>query len=491
MAGIALILTYQWRAFWRRFIRTRHRAQFYLTVLTVLVWAFVTILPERLSSAAQELSAGQTTSMDGVLWTFSVLWLFVLVEDANVSLTTRHLRTFPIDTRRLLLVRMLSVFCSPVALLIACGSVFSLWPLLLARQTILGTIAALLLFALALACAMCASTVLSVARLRRTVLAPMAVISIVLGAVFLTQGVQGVAPLRTVAAVTPAHLVSAVSIAATASAAIAPLTTLVVMNAVVCALLLWSFRRSVFVEPGKRAAGRGVDRVLWFPGRFGGLMRMEQHYLRKLLDVWPGLLLVLAFSVASLFGPLPPIVGQSIIVIVFFFNTNMIMNCFGLNTSAELNRYAILPLRGKEVLLVKNLGLTVIVAVQLALLIPVAVWRSGLFEAGTDVLAAAVLLLAHLTWGNLVSVTAPFKMTFYRFASNGAPLTVMVGGTIGSTPGIVVLSLLQSESSFSSAAAIAGVLLLSVIAYLVSLHWSGRRFEHRRHIIAERLLLTI
>jgi len=490
MAGIALILRYQWRAFWRRFIRTRHRAQFYLTVLTVLVGAFVTILPERLSRAAQELSAGQTTSMDGVLWTFGVLWLFVLVEDANVSLTTRHLRTFPIDTRRLLFVRILSVFCSPVALLIACGSVFSLWPLLFARQTILGTIAALLLFALALVSAMCASTVLSVAEWRRRLLAPMAVIGIALGAVFLAQGVQGVARLRTVAAGTPPNLVSAVSVAATPLAVIVPLTTLVVMNAVVCLLLFWSFRRSVFGESAKQPTGRSVDRVLWFPGRFGGLVRMEQHYFRKTLDVWPGLLLVLAVSVASLFGPLPPIVHQSIIVIVFLFNINVIMNCFGLNTSAELNRYAILPLRGTQVLLVKNLGLTVIVGAQLALLIPIAIWRSGPFDAGAEVLAATVLLLAHLAWGNLVSVTAPFKMQFYRFASNGAPLTTMVGGTIGSTPGIVVLSLLNSESSVS-AAAIAGVLLLSLVVYLVSLHWSGRRFEHRRHIIAERLLLTI
>jgi hypothetical protein len=61
MARIALILRYQWRAFWRRFIRTRHRAQLYLTVLAVLGWVYIAILPARLSRAAQELSAGQTS----------------------------------------------------------------------------------------------------------------------------------------------------------------------------------------------------------------------------------------------------------------------------------------------------------------------------------------------------------------------------------------------------------------------------------------------
>ena len=105
------------------------------------------------------------------------------------------------------------------------------------------------------------------------------------------------------------------------------------------------------------------------------------------------------------------------------------MNCFGMDTGAELNRYAILPLRGKEVLLVKNLGLTMIVAAQLTLLILTAAWRSGLFEAGAEIIEAVVLLLSHLTWGNMVSVAAPFKTQFY----------------------------------------------------------SGKSFEHRRHIIAERL----
>jgi hypothetical protein len=119
------------------------------------------------------------------------------------------------------------------------------------------------------------------------------------------------------------------------------------------------------------------------------------------------------------------------------------MNCFGMDTTAELNRYSILPLRGKEVLLVKNLGLTVIVAAQLALLILTAAWRSGPVEAGAEIIEAAVLLLSHLAWGNMVAVAAPFKMQFYRLASDAA--------------------------------------------YLVSLHYAGRSFEQRRHIIGERL----
>ena len=159
--------------------------------------------------------------------------------------------------------------------------------------------------------------------------------------------------------------------------------------------------------------------MLWFPGRFGGLVRKEQFYFRKLLDLWPGLLLVLAIAVASLFGSPPPAVRQTVILIVFALNANLLMNCFGLDSAAELSRYFILPLRGRDVLLVKNLGLAVIVAAQLALLILAAAWQSGPVEAAAEVIEAAVLLLSHLAWGNMVSVAAPFKMQFYRFASSG------------------------------------------------------------------------
>ena len=485
MAGIALILRYQWRASWRRFIRTRERAQFYLTVLLVLGWAFAAILPARLSRAAQELSAGQTTSIDEVLWVFCGLWLFVLAEDSTVSLTSRHLRPFPLEVGRLLAVRILSVFCSPVALLVALGSVVSLWPFLFARQSVLGAAAALLLFALALGAAMTASHVLGMAAFRRHLFMPVAAISVVGGAVLFIRGLQG-SELRALAALPPPHLVSAVAVAASPSAALVPFVTLVAIAVGVGGLLIWSFRHHVFGQPGTRAAGRAPGSVLWFPGRFGGLVRAEQLYFRKLLDVWPGLLLVAAVSVASLFGPVPPIIRQSVMVIVFASNVNVFMNCLGLSTSTELDRYAILPLRGQDVLLVKNLGITVIVAAQLALLIIIALWRSGPLEAGAEVLTAAVLLLSHLAWGNMVSVTSPFKMHFYHFASSGEPVTAIVGTTIGTAPGILVLFLRHSGSPLA-AVAMAGVLLLSLAVYLVSLRYSGRSFEHRRHIIGERL----
>ena len=122
----------------------------------------------------------------------------------------------------------------------------------------------------------------------------------------------------------------------------------------------------------------------------------------------------------------------------------------------------------------------------MALLIVTAAWRFGLRDAGAEIIVVAITLLSHLTWGNIVSVIAPFRMPFYRMSSGAAPLTALAGMTLGSIPAVVVLFLLDQESA-SSAPGIAVILFLVIAAYLVSLHHSGRRFEHRRHIIAERL----
>jgi hypothetical protein len=485
VAGIALILRYQWRAFVRRFVRTRRRAQYYLTMLAALGWSFFVILPPWLSRASHQLAAGQTTVMDAVLWVFCGLWLLVPAEDASVSLTSRRLLTFPIDVGSLLGVRILSLFCSPVTVLIALGSLMSLWPFFSARHPVLGGAGALLLFALAFGLGMTVSLMLSVAGLRRKLLAAV-VIGVAVGAFFFAQGLRGLEQLRAGAAFTPPHLVTSAAVAATPSAAFMPLITLLAIGVTVGSLLVWSFHHHLFRQTTRRAEGRAAGSVLWFPGRFGGLLRKEQHYFRKLLDLWLGLLLASAISVASLFGSLSPFVRQSTILIVFALNVQVIMNCFGMDTTTELNRYAILPLRGKDVLLVKNLGLTLIVAAQLALLILTAAWRSGPMEAGAETIEAAVLLLSHLAWGNIASVEAPFKMRFYRFSSSDAPITALLGVSIGSVPGVGVMVLLRSGSPLSLLG-IPVILLVVVAAYLASLHYAGRSFEHRRQIIGERL----
>jgi hypothetical protein len=466
-------------------LRIRDRTQFYLLAVAVLMWVLVGLLPARLSRAARELSAGQTTSMEAVLLIVCLVWLVVLLEPPTFSMSSRQLLRFPLNVRSLIAVRVLSLFCSPVALLALAGSVASLAPFLSAPNPALGIVAAVLLFGVVLGSAMSVSHLLSVGEWRYTLLLPLAVVGLAVGAILAADRQHGIDALRAATAFVP-HLVTAAAVGGTPRAALLPVVGLLAVGAPVGCLFVWAFRRSLFSEQRPRAAGRGTEPVFRLPGRFGGLVRKEQRYFRKLLDPWMALMIVIVVSAVSFFLTASPLVRQLAMLVVIGFNFNLIMNGFGLDSGIAVHRYFIFPIRGRDILLVKNLGLLVIVAAQLSLLTLVAAVKSGIVEAGVEILEAAVLLGSHLAWGNIMTVSRPFRMQFYRPASSGDPLTVQAGLLIGSLPAVAMIRLLRSDSALAPAG-IALIVLMVAGAYRASLHYAGRLLELQRHIISFRL----
>jgi len=81
---------------------------------------------------------------------------------------------------------------------------------------------------------------------------------------------------------------------------------------------------------------------------------------------------VVAFSQIFWLGAPHPVTYQSIILLMFSMNMGLAANSFGLDEPAEINRYLLFPLSGREILLGKNLGFAFIVAVQLSIMLPLA-----------------------------------------------------------------------------------------------------------------------
>ena len=125
-------------------------------------------------------------------------------------------------------------------------------------------------------------------------------------------------------------------------------------------------------------------------------------------------------------------------------------------------------------------------AVQLMPLLAVGAWQSGFMQLGAEIMVASVLIVAHLAWGNVVSVFEPRRTEPHRFASPGDPVTTSVSALIGSAPGVAVIVLLRSDSRVT-ALAIAVIVLLTMAAYYGSLRYAGRSFERRIEIISRRL----
>ena len=469
MAGASLILRYQWRAFWRRVLRTG-QLKFYLTLLTLLGWVTAVTLPDTLSRAAGELAAGQTESMDRLLLALCLLWLVVLGENLNVSLSSDRLRRFPLDVRSLLTLTLFSRFLSPMAWLATIVSLVALSPLLSARHPVLGSLAAVFFFALTIGVGMTVFQPLGIARWPAMLL----VAVVALGAVAMAF-----------MAANPATLVTAVAIATTPYAMAVPMATLLVSGAAAWYVFLWSFRRSFHAGTSERTARRATS-IARLPGRLGPLVHKEQRAFSRVLDLWMGLLLVLAAAALALAAYMSSTYRQAIFLIVCALNITVTMNGLGLDRPAGLTRYLILPIRGKDLLLAKNLALMVVVAVQLMPLLMVGAWRSGFVQLGGETMVASVLIVAHLAWGNVVSVFDPRRTEPHRFASPGDPLTMSVSALVGSTPGVAVIVLLRYES-WVTALAIAAIVLLTLAAYVNLLRYAGRSFERRIETISERL----
>ena len=162
------------------------------------------------------------------------------------------------------------------------------------------------------------------------------------------------------------------------------------------------------------------------------------------------------------------------------------MNSFGLDEPPEINRYLLFPLRGRDILFGKNLGFVVVIAAQLFVTLPFAFWRLGWREVFIGLIEAAALLFAYLAWGNMDSVSAPYKMRFYRDSGGGSLFDAIIGMALCSLPGVAIIYLTRFNSELL-AAKIASILALTALAYLGSLHFAGRKFERDWQKISCRL----
>jgi hypothetical protein len=486
VAGVRLILKYQWRAYWRRFTQAGQLSQLDMILLLLLGALFVFRLPPVLWRAARDLAVGQTAVMDQLLFVIAAAWLIPLVEDTLISIHPKNLIRFPLTTDSLLWVRIGSFFISPAAMIVAAGSLLGALPLLASPRPFIGIAAAILFFATAASLGLSLSNFVSSAASRRRLIIAAAVVLVPLGAVLLAGGKDAARRLGAMVSFTPIHLVTRAAVAPGYWTALISITIILACAALAFLLLRWSFSRSLSDQEVNRPPANRAASLFRLPGKLGGLARKEQSYFRKLPSPWLGLLLTLAYSQAFWFGAPPPITYQLVILVVFTLNMELSGNSFGLDKPSEINRYLLFPLRGKDILLGKNLGFAVIVAVQLSLTLPFAFWRLGWREASFGLIEAVALFLAYLAWGNLASVSAPFKMRFYRATSGGSVIVAIAGLVFCSFPGVVIIYLTRFNSELL-AVKLVSILALTTLVYLGSLHFAGRKFERDWQKISHRL----
>ncbi len=199
--------------------------------------------------------------------------------------------------------------------------------------------------------------------------------------------------------------------------------------------------------------GNGMWRhVPQFPGPLNQLVRKNLREILSTLDFYCALILSLAVLVYRVFGPAlpPPEAFMAMTVLVVGAMSSYAQCLFGLDGEGGLSRCRLLPVRGWQLLLAKDVAfLTVVIPMTL----PLAVLPG---------IGAALVALAV---GHSPAVEHPRPQTRWRFSTGGA----LGNGLIQ----MVALAMTASGIFLTSA----WFLAAAVVAWAVSLWWYGRDVE--------------
>lgn len=208
---------------------------------------------------------------------------------------------------------------------------------------------------------------------------------------------------------------------------------------------VWSHRRA-----GRPRSRRAV-RMPKFPGQLGGLIQKDLRQMFSILDVYAALALAFGGALYGLFGTRPDPDAFLILALVVVIAMSTYGQClFGLDLPWGIARYRVLPLRGYQILLAKDIAFLCVAAVLVS---PLALLPG---------LAGALVALAV---GHHASVLQPLPQTRWRFA----------GGTLWPSGFFQVFPLVAVGVATGRASI--WYLGLALAAYLASLWYYGRQWD--------------
>jgi len=489
---VRTIISYEWRAYWRRFSRTGSRAGNGGIILIFSGLIAIKYL-QLLLTATANVANGNSRLLVRLLAAIFLVWLFPLANNARETLASRKWLHLPLSLKERFIVRTVSLLMPPSVWLLIAGSLAICYPLAHARKPGAGIIAGLLFIAIAWSTGLTVAHLLNNAAWRTLFWIGSLALLTVAGLYVVRGGAAGDLlsfPFAPTMLVERAAMGSGGGIGRVGGTAtktwLPPLISLAMLAVAAGAAALWSFKKSLAAAPESSAKKVFILSSHILPGSLGGLVAKDFRYFRRLLDTYLG---VAAAMLGCLYLMVADVASTGIflsfIVGVFLCSAALAFNSFGLDNRAGLDRYALLPLSGRAILMSKNLAYLMIAGVQIVPMLLIAGWRLGIIASSLGLIEAAVLACAYLTWGNWMSVSHPLKMQFYRFANSGAALVDEMGGMIfGSLPGILMIYLLHRQGT-GAAAGIALVLLLSAASYVFSVTRFGGRLEQKRERIVE------
>ena len=480
MDRITAILRFQWRSYWRRFHRATSLTRHNVGILVVFAGIVVIRYLQQLPLIAKQLTNGQTSKYHALLQVVFLVWMMPALAESRRSISSRALLRFPLTNYDLFLIRLGSVFLSPFTWIIGAASLVLIYPLAKADHPIAGILALLTFLLLGLFTGLTITHLLNNAFMRRIAFAALLFLTAGIGLIWFNKQ-MGI--LRSLPQFLPHQL------AAAAAASSTPLRYVAVLGAILLVIVIvsfWTFRFTLQPRQDRRAQSFSIFSLVQFPGRFGGLLKKDLRYFSRLLDLYFALPFVVLFNLYLASSDAPSATAFWIAVPVLFLPcVAMAFNSFGLDDPLGFDRYALLPLNGKEKLASKNLAFAMVMIALFATILPLALLKMEAWVIAIGFVELVLVGLAYAAYGNCMSVKQPFKMQFYRFASGGSAVDTVMGMIFGSVPAAALIYLLYRDSLV--AVSLLALLVIVVSVYVVSLRWAARVLENDRETIRRAL----
>ena len=473
MDRVATVLQCQWRAYRRRFRRAGNLTTNNLGALILLGGLGAIRYFQHLPLAAKQLAKGETTRYEALLLVVLLVWMLPVIAESKRSITAGRLVHLPLTVNELFLIRLGSIFCSPLAWIIVAGTLLLAYPLAFAQHPFAGVVAFFVFLMLGLFVSLTITDLLQSGVARKLAFGVVLAASVAGGLLWMGRGAEFSASLKSVL---PHRLAANAAVSTTPLISVAILVVVTVLFAL---LARWTFRSTLQPRAARRSPAFTFFGVLQIPGKFGGLIKKDLTYASRLLDLYLALPLVILFDVYLVSNPAPSATALFVVVALLFTPClSIAFNAFGLDSPLGLDRYTLLPLSNREKLLSKNLAFAAVMIALFITLLPLSFWKLGTSAVVSGFLELLVVWLAYVTFGNSLSVKQPFKMQFYRFSSGGSPVDALMGMIFGSIPALILVFLLARGSG--GAVWQIGVLLVIYAAlFYFSLARAARALEHR------------
>jgi hypothetical protein len=211
------------------------------------------------------------------------------------------------------------------------------------------------------------------------------------------------------------------------------------------------------------------------------LFRKEVRYILSFSEQALILVITLAFCIYLIGGEgLQADALRAIFGILSMIGTPSAMNAFGLDGGAGLDRYALSPLSGSDIIRTKNAAFLTVLAAQRIPILALALWRFGPVEALAGVAETASLALMVLAAGNVFSVRNPT-------GPNTEPAVIegLIGTAAAILPCAAAIVILRSGQMVGLR--MTGMLVVSAALYYGSLRYAGpyftRNFDRVRALL--------